>query len=223
MMRLYDRFTFGDLIEISMIDGRQYRSREACYAPPDKGGMHLETNASCPERLRAGRTHDGLCARRPGSSTGSRARKAQWNLIAQDVLMAQYQRQAERSRRRSRPTIGTAIRRTVRACSSASTRRRSSNPVVLSGDIHSFFANDLKLDFDDPTLAGRGDRIRRHLDLVHGPPYDSIAQALPDNPHVHFFESRRRGYVWSISSARTCRCACASSPTPPTPRRTSRR
>ena len=24
------------------------------------------------------------------------------------------------------------------------------NPVVLSGDIHSFFANDLKLDFDNP-------------------------------------------------------------------------
>jgi phosphodiesterase/alkaline phosphatase D-like protein len=28
-----------------------------------------------------------------------------------------------------------------------------------------------------------------------GPPYDLIAQTLPDNPHVHFFESRRRGYV----------------------------
>ena len=34
VMRVYDRFTFGDLIEISLIDGRQYRSREACYAPP---------------------------------------------------------------------------------------------------------------------------------------------------------------------------------------------
>jgi hypothetical protein len=26
-------------------------------------------------------------------------------------------------------------------------------------------------------------------------PYEVIAPALPDNPHVHFFESRRRGYV----------------------------
>ena len=51
VMRVYDRFTFGDLIEISMIDGRQYRSREACYGPPNKGGGHLETNAGCPERL----------------------------------------------------------------------------------------------------------------------------------------------------------------------------
>src|SRR5262249_55409387 len=35
-MRVYDRFTFGDLLEVSMIDGRQYRSRPACYAPPDR-------------------------------------------------------------------------------------------------------------------------------------------------------------------------------------------
>ena len=28
-----------------------------------------------------------------------------------------------------------------------------------------------------------------------GPPYDLIAASLPDNPHVRFFESRKRGYV----------------------------
>ena len=37
VMRVYDRFTFGDLIEISMIDGRQYRSREACYGAAEQG------------------------------------------------------------------------------------------------------------------------------------------------------------------------------------------
>jgi hypothetical protein len=30
---------------------------------------------------------------------------------------------------------------------------------------------------------------------AYGPPYDIITQALAENPHVHFFESRRRGYV----------------------------
>jgi len=60
VMRVYDRFTLGDLIEISVIDGRQYRSRQACYAPPNRGGAHLETNASCPERLDPGRTMLGF-------------------------------------------------------------------------------------------------------------------------------------------------------------------
>ena len=28
-----------------------------------------------------------------------------------------------------------------------------------------------------------------------GPPYDRFAACFADNPHVHFFDSRRRGYV----------------------------
>src|ERR1700730_1724211 len=60
LMRVYDRFSFGDLIQISMIDGRQYRSREACYGAPNNGGGHLESNASCPERLAAGRPMMGV-------------------------------------------------------------------------------------------------------------------------------------------------------------------
>ena len=29
-------------------------------------------------------------------------------------------------------------------------QRRVSNPIVLGGDVHAFYAADLKLDFDDP-------------------------------------------------------------------------
>src|SRR5262249_33710587 len=36
-MRVYDWYAFGDLLEIALLDGRQYRSREACYGPPDRG------------------------------------------------------------------------------------------------------------------------------------------------------------------------------------------
>jgi phosphodiesterase/alkaline phosphatase D-like protein len=60
VMRVYDRFRFGDLLEVSMIDGRQYRFREACYGPPNKGGGHLETDATCPERREEGRTMIGF-------------------------------------------------------------------------------------------------------------------------------------------------------------------
>ena len=67
---------------------------------------------------------------------------------------------------------------------------------MIGGDIHSFFANDLRVDFDDPEFAGGRHRIRRHLgQLGAAPPYDLFAATLPDNPHVRFFESRKRGYV----------------------------
>jgi alkaline phosphatase D len=72
---------------------------------------------------------------------------------------------------------------------------RARNPVVLGGDIHSFWANDLKLDFDDsrsPTVASEliGTSI-----TSHPPPYEKFAGYLADNPHVRFFDSRWRGYL----------------------------
>jgi alkaline phosphatase D len=72
---------------------------------------------------------------------------------------------------------------------------RVSNPVVVSGDIHSFFANDLRLDFDDPASPVVATEFVGTSISSHPPPYHVIAQALPDNPHVHFFDSRRRGYA----------------------------
>jgi alkaline phosphatase D len=193
LMRVYDRFTFGDLIEISMIDGRQYRSREACYGPPNKGGGHLETNGGCPERLAAGRTMMGF-DQEAWLYAALAHSKTQWNVIAQDVLMAQLRKKQDgvdafwTDDWDGYPANRTRLLKRIHDT-------KVSNPIVVGGDIHSFFANDLKLDFDDqasPTVATEfvGTSISSY-----GPPYDVIAEALPDNPHVHFFESRRRGYV----------------------------
>src|ERR1700746_3164366 len=193
VMRVYDRFTLGDLIEISVIDGRQYRSRQACYRPPYRGGGHLETNASCPERLEAGRTMLGF-GQEAWLYAGLAHSKARWNLIAQDVLMAQL--------RRKRDGIDAFWTDDWNGYPANRARllhhiydAKVSNPVVISGDIHSFFANDLKLDFDDESSPVVASEFVGSSISSYGPPYDAIAKALPDNPHVHFFDSRRRGYV----------------------------
>jgi alkaline phosphatase D len=192
-MRVYDRFTFGDLIEVSMIDGRQYRSREACYAPPKKGGGHLESNANCPERLAAGRSMMGF-GQEAWLYAALAHTKAQWNVIAQDVLMAQL-----REKDNGVDSFWTddwdgypANRaRLLKQISDT----RVSNPVVVGGDIHAFFANDLRLEFNDPGSPVVATEFVGTSIASYGPPYELIAQTLPDNPHVHFFESRRRGYV----------------------------
>jgi alkaline phosphatase D len=193
-MRLYDRFTFGNLVEISMIDGRQYRSREACYAPPLKGGGHLETNAGCPERLDAGRSMTGFA--QEAWLYGALARsKAQWNLIAQDVLMAQLRTKQPDNTFSfwtddwdGYPANRTRLLKRIQ-------ETQVTNPVVLGGDLHSFLANDLKLDFDDPSAPIVATEFVGTSISSYGPPYEVLAQTLPDNPHVHFFESRQRGYV----------------------------
>jgi alkaline phosphatase D len=193
VMRVYDRYTLGDLIEISVIDGRQYRSRQACYAPPNRGGGHLETNASCPERLDTGRTMMGF-GQEAWLYSGLAHSKARWNLIAQDVLMAQL--------RRNRDGIDAFWTDDWNGYPANRARllqhihdAKVANPVVISGDIHSFFANDLKLDFYDQSSPIVATEFVGSSISSYGPPYDPIAKVLPDNPHVHFFDSRRRGYV----------------------------
>jgi alkaline phosphatase D len=193
VMRVYDRFTFGDLIEISMIDGRQYRSREACYGPPNKGGGHVETNESCPERLAAGRSMMGF-AQEAWLYAALANSKARWNVIGQDVLMAQYREMQNGVEGfwtddwDGYPANRTRLLKHIQDS-------KVSNPVVVGGDIHSFFANDLRADFDDPKSPIVATEFVGTSISSYGPPYDLLAQTLPDNPHVHFFESRRRGYV----------------------------
>ena len=193
VMRVYDRFTFGDLIDISMIDGRQYRSREACYGPPNKGGGHVENNESCPERLAAGRSMMGF-AQEAWLYAGLSNSKAQWNLIGQDVLMAQYrQKQKNIEGFWTDDWDGYPANRTRLLQRIADTR--VSNPVVVGGDIHSFFANDLRVNFDDPSSPIVATEFVGTSISSYAAPYDVIAQTLSENPHVHFFESRKRGYV----------------------------
>jgi alkaline phosphatase D len=193
VMRVYDRFTFGDLIDISMIDGRQYRSREACYGPPSKGGGHVENNDSCPERLAAGRSMMGF-AQEAWLYAGLANSKAQWNLIGQDVLMAQYrQKQKAIEGFWTDDWDGYPANRTRLLQRIADTR--VSNPVVVGGDIHSFFASDLRVNFDDPSSPIVATEFVGTSISSYAAPYDVIAQTLSENPHVHFFESRKRGYV----------------------------
>ena len=72
---------------------------------------------------------------------------------------------------------------------------RLANPVVIGGDIHSFWANDLKVDFDDPRAPIIASEFVGSSITSPGPPYDRFAGWLADNPHIRFFESRGRGYV----------------------------
>ena len=193
-MRIYDRLRYGNLLEISLLDGRQYRSREACYREPDWGGAHPETNQSCPERLDPSRSMIGE-AQESWLFDGLAKSRADWNLIAQDVLMAQLRGVNEQGE----ATFSTddwdgypeSRSRLLRHVYDARVR----NAVVIGGDIHSFWTNDLKLDFDDPASPAVATEFVGTSVSTHGVPYEVFARALPDNPHVKFFESRRRGYV----------------------------
>jgi alkaline phosphatase D len=194
VMRIYDRFTFGDLLEISMVDGRQYRSRPPCYMPPDRLRGHLESDAACPERRQEGRSMIGL-AQENWLGIGLARSRARWNVIAQDVLMAQLRQKTSTGDFGFWTDDWDGFPASRQRLLQRIAQTRVPNPVVVGGDIHAFLANDLRVDFDDPKSPVVAAEFVGTSISSAGPPYDAIAASLPDNPHVRFFESRKRGYV----------------------------
>ena len=198
-MRLYDRYDFGDLLRVDLIDGRQYRSREACYGDPakhqgDGGGGHQETPAKCPELLDASRSMIGLTQEK-WLFEGLATSKARWNVIANDVLMARLHQKNPAGEDAfwtddwdGYPPSRTRLMQHI-------ADSKPSNPIVITGDIHSFWANDLKVDFDDPNSPTIASEFVGTSITSYGPPYELFKSFLPNNPHVKFFDSRKRGYV----------------------------
>lgn len=192
-LRLYQRYAFGDLAEIAMIDGRQYRSRPACYEAPDRGRGRIETNSACPERLDASRSMLGQ-RQEAWLQDGIDGSNARWNILGGNVMMSQLLQRTESGEPafwtddwNGYPANRERVLRTIY-------ESRLSNPVMLAGDIHSYWANDLKRDFGDPNSPTVATEFVTTSITSNPPPHDIFLTYLPDNPHVKFFDARQRGY-----------------------------
>ena len=191
-MVVFDRLRFGDLVEFSVLDGRQYRSMGACPLPRYRGG-HL-VPATCTERDDPGRTMLGFEQER-WLADGLRRSNARWNVVAQDVLVASLV-QTDKNGATGHWTDGwdgyPASRRRVLEGVRDS---RAQNPVFLGGDSHSYWATDLKVDFENAASPVVATEFVGGSVTSNAPPYQRFASALPANPHVRYFESRAHGYV----------------------------
>lgn len=191
----YRRFQVGNLANVSVLDTRQYRSKQPC-------GDGIK--AACADVDAAGRTMmgvrqelwfaDGLRADTPGG-------QALWQVIAQQVLFSPLDW-------RSYPWLpasevpqvnldtwdgATAAReRMIRTWREAQVR----NPVVLTGDMHRGVAFEIKDDGRDPTSRCVGVELLATSISSGGDgvPVMSNAEKLrANNPHLKFI-SDQRGY-----------------------------
>ena len=71
------------------------------------------------------------------------------------------------------------------------------NAVVLSGDIHSAWAADLKSDFADPSSETVGaEFVCSSITSTFGDTNAGLVNlTLPSNPHIQFFDGLHRGYA----------------------------
>jgi alkaline phosphatase D len=186
-MLLYRRLEFGRLASFHVLDTRQYRTDQ-----PQGDGLKPvspvlldEQGTILGERQRTWLT-DGL----DRSTAG-------WNILAQQVMMARVDSQPG-------PDIATSMdkwggyeferRRMLRHFRD----KRVTNPVVITGDIHCNWANELAADFDAPEAPPVGIEFVGTSITSGGDGGDhgkySNPEMLAENPAVKYFNNER-GYV----------------------------
>jgi alkaline phosphatase D len=186
-MNLYRRLAWGDLAEFSVLDTRQYRTDHPC-------GDGLQ--AACPAGFDPTSTLLGPDQER-WLLAGLEASTARWNVLAQQIMAAAVDREPGRGERFGMDSWNGYPAARDRIFGHLVTRRIA-NPVVITGDVHAFWVNDLKANFDDPesaTIAAEfvGTSISSNGD--EDPAAEPQRAILPENPHVKFMDGTRRGYV----------------------------
>lgn len=187
---LYSASGWGDLAGLFVLDNRQYRSDQPCGTPGNGGGQVLETCAArlAPEQTLLGPAQERWLLAGLG---GSRQR---WNVLAQQMLMApldQKPGEGEAWWTDGWDGYPAARARILQHLHS----RQVPNPVVLGGDIHSFWANDLSLDAAEPGAAVVASEFVGTSITSRGVDYAKFSAMRADNPQVRFFDSRVRGYA----------------------------
>ena len=189
-LQLYRGARYGNLAALDFLDTRQYRTDQPC-------GDGLK---NCDGRFDPGATMTGADQER-WLLRGLDRSPARWNVLAQQTIFAEVDFNPAPG------SVGPAGLFNVdqwdgyvaqrRRISQFLADRKPSNPVVITGDIHSSWANDVKLDYDNPaspTVASEfvGTSISSDFPAVFIAPVNA---ALVDNPHIKFFDGEFRGYV----------------------------
>ena len=197
-MRIYDRYDWGRLAKFHVLDSRQYRSYQAC-AKTGRGGSNSISNAECSERMDPTRTMLGI-EQEKWLARGFTNSNAKWNILAQQTLMAQSSQTAVSHEGEGKfwtdgwdgyPAARLRLMEDLQ-------KHKPSNPIVISGDVHTFYAANLKRDFynkasaSNPVLATEfcGTSV-----TSSSRPQERTDQYVAQNPHIKYGRSDKRGFM----------------------------
>ncbi|MEV6154631.1 alkaline phosphatase D family protein [Nonomuraea sp. NPDC052129] len=187
-LKLYRSIRWGAIANLHLLDTRQYRDIYPCT------GKSGTVGADCLERFAPNRTILGA-AQESWLDGELRGSKATWDLLGQQVFFMEMDWTNGEGKGYSNEGWDGYVASRNRLAAAIDDYKR--NGVVLTGDVHSHWAGEIKRDYQDPasksvavelvttsvTSAGNG------LDE-----YPNTQVLLQENPHVKFFNGRR-GYV----------------------------
>ncbi|MFK4243030.1 alkaline phosphatase D family protein [Micromonospora chokoriensis] len=177
---LYRRVRWGQLATFHMLDTRQFRDDQACG-----DGWKVCADADLTSRSLTGATQEAWLLDGLAQHYGT------WDILGQQVFFArQFDAAGAASMdawdgyRASRSRIQTGWQ-----------QRGVRNPLVLTGDVHKSWANELKADYANPSSATIGTELvcTSITSAGNGTGSTTIPNAAT-NPHLKF-HSDRRGYV----------------------------
>ena len=195
-MRIYRRLQFGSLVDLHVLDTRQWRSDQAC-------GDLLKT---CPDAYDPARTMLGAEQERWLFDNLADAR-GRWTVLGQQVYSfardfvnvnpnARFNMDVWDGYVAARTRLYSRLRET-----------RAPNPIVLSGDVHVHFGADLKMDFTDPASETVGVEFTNTSISAGGDGAEVAAnweQIRSANPHIRYHSSRR-GYIACTATPQSMR------------------
>jgi alkaline phosphatase D len=183
--RHYMTRAFGTLANLIMLDGRQYRSPQAC----DGGPLVLP----CADLVSDQRTMLGAAQEQWLKDALAQSR-ARWTLIGQQTLFAHVDESPDKEVRFWADNWNGYPAARARLVDDL-VAHKASNPVILSGDIHAFLVNDVNRRGDDPASPIVATEFVSTSISSNGRPQQGFDAWRPKNPNVHFARSDSRGYL----------------------------
>ncbi|HEX8348137.1 MAG TPA: alkaline phosphatase D family protein, partial [Actinoplanes sp.] len=184
-MQLYRRLHWGRLATFHLLDTRQYRSDQGC------GDGYKD----CPAALDPARSITGAQQER-WLLDGFHRSRARWDILGQQVFFGQRDNNSGPATVVSQDSwdgYAASRDRITRGWVDARVR----NAVVLTGDVHAHWADELKLDYADPTSRTVGTELVCSSITSTGDGVDVVPGNhpwTPWNPHLRFYNNQR-GYV----------------------------
>ncbi|MEW6761736.1 MAG: alkaline phosphatase D family protein [Pseudomonadota bacterium] len=196
---LFQRYDWGRLARLHLLDDRQYRSPQACAKAASRGGSNAVFARACETLLDPRRTMLGA-EQEAWLESGLATSRATWNILAQQTLMAQSS---------SVPIVKPGDGRfwtdgwdgypmARKRLLDTIVRQGAHNPLVLGGDVHTFYATSLRPDFTRPVSKQNPVVATEFVGTSvtsSSRPQAQTVEHVEKNPHMLYGRSDRRGYM----------------------------
>lgn len=183
---LYRRVGWGNLARFHMMDTRQYRWQQA-------------PNGNCTEIRRTDRTLTGA-AQEQWLLDGLAAGGSRWDLLGQQVFFASRDVDGSSGTCDVSEDAWDGYAASRQRITQGWVDRQVRNPVVLTGDVHRHWANNLRVNYFDHGSPIVGTELVTTSITSGGDGFETAPPQVPNNPHLYYI-GNHRGYVRATLTA----------------------